>query len=383
MNKSQTGYLSYPDGTWCPAAPIPKSSEVIHLYDQPTTSDLLGVYALAWPSNLIAVAFGSFHPSIVQTFIREVKSSDKTILIKTSGTAGEPKISVIPMERMRRPNASSSELTGENIWGHFFDNTRIAAHNVVAHVIATNGTIASRENGLSYDELVSFYRKVGVNCISLTPSLARRLITSRAMSDWKLKQITLGGEIADQYLLDRLGRLFPNARVTHVYASTENGSLFSVSDGLAGFPASMLGKNVGVGKVLTISEGALALYDPILEKIDVTDDLVALDASASRVFFRGRRGSIINVGGRKVSLQHIKQVILEDKGVLDCEVFGLDDKFLGNLVGARIWLKNSSELAKTEIQRFLSAKLEKWERPIKIVWVDSIELNSNGKARQN
>jgi len=38
-----------------------------------------------------------------------------------------------------------------------------------------------------------------------------------------LRQITLGGEIADQAVLDALARRFPGARITHVYASTEAG----------------------------------------------------------------------------------------------------------------------------------------------------------------
>ena len=67
-------------------------------------------------------------------------------------------------------------------------------------------------------------------------SRARSTRTSRR--SLPLEQITLGGEATPAPLLDELRRLFPGARLSQVYASTEFGSSVSVRDGENGLPAS-------------------------------------------------------------------------------------------------------------------------------------------------
>ena len=61
-----------------------------------------------------------------------------------------------------------------------------------------------------------------------------------ALKEVPLEQITLGGEIADQTILDTLKQMYPAARVVHIYATSELGRCFSVKDGKAGFPAHFL-----------------------------------------------------------------------------------------------------------------------------------------------
>ncbi len=46
--------------------------------------------------------------------------------------------------------------------------------------------------------------------------------------------------MVDQGLLDQLHARFPQARIVHIYATTELGRCFSVADGRAGFPTSYL-----------------------------------------------------------------------------------------------------------------------------------------------
>ena len=82
-------------------------------------------------------------------------------------------------------------------------------------------------------------RTAQVRAVSGTPSYWRRLVTlgSRdALKEIPLEQITLGGEIADQTLLDTLKLMYPAARIVHIYATSELGRCFSVKDGKAGFP---------------------------------------------------------------------------------------------------------------------------------------------------
>ena len=86
-----------------------------------------------------------------------------------------------------------------------------------------------------------------------------------------LVQITLGGEVVDQPVLDKLRSLYPGARQVHIYATTELGRCFSVSDGLAGFPASYLNAPLPDGTELKVedeellirSPNSMRMYDPL------------------------------------------------------------------------------------------------------------------------
>ena len=65
----------------------------------------------------------------------------------------------------------------------------------------------------------------------------------------------------DQSTLDQLARAFPQARLIHIYASTEAGALFAVRDKLAGFPAAWLETGVE-GTQLRIRAGMLEILSP-------------------------------------------------------------------------------------------------------------------------
>jgi hypothetical protein len=74
-----------------------------------------------------------------------------------------------------------------------------------------------------------------------------------------LIQVTLGGEVVDQQILDSLRRTFPHARIVHIYATTELGRCFSVTDGRAGFPARYLTEPTADGVVLGVEDGELVV----------------------------------------------------------------------------------------------------------------------------
>ena len=79
-----------------------------------------------------------------------------------------------------------------------------------------------------------------VRFVSATPSYWRRLITlvpARELRTLRLEQITLGGELSDQPLLDRLKGPLPGGPARSYLRDSELGRCFSVKDGRAGFPA--------------------------------------------------------------------------------------------------------------------------------------------------
>ena len=74
-----------------------------------------------------------------------------------------------------------------------------------------------------------------------------------------LEQVTLGGEPVDQSILDRLTELFPTARVSWIYASSEAGASIAVHDGRAGFPVSWLDRSARGRPRLSVADGELLI----------------------------------------------------------------------------------------------------------------------------
>src|SRR5207248_5969923 len=102
--------------------------------------------------------------------------------------------------------------------------------------------------------------RLGVTHISGTPSHWRRALMSPFVQTLTPRYVRLSGEIADQAILDHLRGVFPGAPAAHAFASTEAGVAFDVGDGLAGFPASFIGRPGDVE--LKIQDGSLRIRSP-------------------------------------------------------------------------------------------------------------------------
>jgi acyl-CoA synthetase (AMP-forming)/AMP-acid ligase II len=102
-----------------------------------------------------------------------------------------------------------------------------------------------------------------VSHIGGTPIFFRSLLRALKEQTGKaaFKHISIFEEIAPEALLEEFRTLFPKARVTQIYGSLEGGVLFSVQDGLPGFPAEWLEQGVDNCQ-LRIAEGRLEVISP-------------------------------------------------------------------------------------------------------------------------
>ncbi len=194
---------------------------------------------------------------------------------------------------------------------------------------------------LSGEAFVRAALEHGVDSVSSTPTLWRLTLLEVAEEKIRrlpLEQITLGGEIVDQALLDRLQVLFPNARLTHIYASSEAGACIVVGDGEAGFPTARLDEDGAGRPSLRVSDGHLLVRSPHSaataggrpdEWLD-TGDLV--EVRGPRVVFLGRADSrVIGVGGAKLFAGDIEDVVLQHPAVSWCRVRSARAPLVGSL----------------------------------------------------
>lgn len=312
-------------------------------------------------------------------------------LMTTSGTTGIPKIIRHRLKHLAR-TVFRFEGGAAPSWGLLYDMTRFAGMQVALQALIGGGRlIAVETEGRALADQVSALASGGCTHLSATPTLWRRLLMVPGIGDLKLRQATLGGETVEQDVLDGLARAFPDARLTHIYASTEAGVGFAVNDGRAGFPASFLDRAPG-GVKLKIADDLLWLRppdaadrppSPTLEIDDesyiCSGDIVS--AEAGRVHFKGRESGLINVGGVKVYPETVERVIAGVPGVTLARVSAKKNPITGALVIAEVVAEKSADrkALKAAIMVKCKAELEREAAPSAIRFVDALEVNAAGK----
>lgn len=295
------------------------------------------------------------------------------VFIQTSGTTGDPKLVFVPRERLWD---STNADHGAKIWGLTFPPHKMAGLQVISQAIATGGHIVAPRTEMSPLQKLEEFGEAGVEAISGTASFWRLASGYQGHLGETLKFLTLGGEIADQKVLNDLKRRFPKAKISHVYATSETGAVFAVSDGLAGFPASYVGKIFRSGKVISIVEDEIVVHLPhSIDRKVHTGDYVVLNEG--RYVFDGRYSTHINVGGTKVSLTQVERVAMDFDGVFDCQASGIPNPFSGQSVLLEvIW---TDEIKKDELLSHLRTALPRAAVPALIETVSDFTINENQK----
>ena len=270
--------------------------------------------------------------------------------LATSGTTGEPKWFSHSLVSLTANTKHSQQLQAL-CWALLYQPFRFAGLQVVLQALLSGADLV---DAADYQPLAltSLLKQSKVTAISATPSLWRQLLMTGLLGEVNLKHITLGGEIADQSVLDKLSRLFPKAKLRHIYASTETGVGFVVTDGLVGFPATWL-EDASRAVTIKVSGKHHLLVKPshqvcqtlkqqtdeqgyvdTLDKVQIVDD---------RVVFLGRATGTINVGGNKVHPEKVEQVILQCSDISQAVVYAKKSALMGELVVADITIVNTDD----------------------------------------
>jgi acyl-coenzyme A synthetase/AMP-(fatty) acid ligase len=267
---------------------------------------------------------------------REFESVPPQVVVATSGTSGPPKLVDHSWDSLLAAARLAEQWHGLG-WLLVYDATRWAGLQVWLQAVLTAGRVvvpASRDP----DVVVKAIGEEQVSILPATPTLLRRLLTSAdraSLAGLKIDRITLGGEAADAQLLEQAKELFPGAKITHVYATTELGEVFRVTDGKAGFPAEWLSKPLPGGVRISMRRDGELLVQLSRDTADVgTGDLV--ERKGNRFEFTGRRGDVIVVGGAKVYPKRVEELLRGVPGVADARVHGMPSAITGELVAAEI-----------------------------------------------
>lgn len=314
-------------------------------------------------------------------------------MMTTSGTTGIPKIVPHTLASLSR-SVRRDPLARAPLWGLLYDMTRFAGLQVGLQSLLGGGTIAAPDTHGPLGDQVAFMAEAGVTHLSATPTLWRRLMMVPGVERLSLRQATLGGEIADQGILDAVSARFPRARVTHIYASTEAGVGFAVGDRRAGFPLSYLRDGPG-GVGIRVAEDRLWLRPPGGHaprylggqelRVDPDGHILTgdrIEIAGDRALFLGRDSGVVNVGGVKVYPERVERVLAAVPGVGLAQVSARRSPITGALLVATIVPADADadrDALKAAITAHARANLEREAVPARIGFADSLKTNAAGK----
>jgi acyl-CoA synthetase (AMP-forming)/AMP-acid ligase II len=309
----------------------------------------------------------------------------------TSGTTGDPKWFAHSFLSLTASTKHSQQLQ-VLCWALLYQPFRFAGLQVVLQALLSGADLV---DAADYEPLalMAQLKQHEVTAISATPSLWRQLLMTGLLAEVELRHITLGGEIADQSVLDKLKRLFPKAKLRHIYASTEAGVGIVVSDGLAGFPVAWLDDN-SQPVCLKVSGTQHLMVKPSFEicqtltaQTDIQgylDTLDIVELKGDRVLFMGRSKGTINVGGNKVLPEKVEQVLLQCPEISQAKVYAKKSALMGELVVADITIIPTSDQqqVKQQVLKICKNQLQRFEIPTKINIVDNIAHDPSGKINR-
>ncbi|XVX19322.1 AMP-binding protein [Actinomycetota bacterium] len=225
--------------------------------------------------------------------------------------------------------------------------------------------------------------EAGVSAASGTPTFWRQALyrDPESVAALPLEQVTLGGEPVDQAILTRLTEMFPDARVSWIYASSEAGATIAVHDGKAGFPEEWLGVEKPGRATLFVEDGELLIASPkrgegIPDVLRTGDRAEVVDG---RVLITGRMASDeINVGGAKASASAVRDVLQSHPAVAWASVKGRKAPIVGSMVTAEVVL--DGEATEAELVAWCTERLPDYSVPRRLRFLDQIPIKETLKS---
>lgn len=279
--------------------------------------------------------------------------SEPTVMILTTGTTGERRGAIHRWSRLTSHSPASGAASDAR-WLLAYNTSQFAGIAVLLEVLRSGATIVQAE-ALQAPAALEAMSRFAVTHTSATPTFWRGVLRELkgVAPGFELRQITLGGEAVPARLVDELREIWPEARVSQIYAATEFGQTGSVRDGLPGLPVSVLERGADADLRLRVVDGELQVLarngmlgyygEPPVESDEWrrTGDLVEI--RDGRLLFMGRTSEVINVGGVKVHPVRVEDVVEQVPGVSAAVAFGRTNALTGQIVAVEVVLAPSSE----------------------------------------
>jgi acyl-coenzyme A synthetase/AMP-(fatty) acid ligase len=324
----------------------------------------------------------------------------------TSGTTGVPKLVVHTLQTLVGPLDRIRLLGAGSVWSTFYDIRRYGGLQILLRALVAGGSMVLSHATETPAEFLERLAAAHVSHVSGTPSHWRCALMSGAARLISPRYVRMSGEVADQAIIDGLRRVYPHAVVAHAFASTEAGLAFDVTDGRAGFPASLVGAT-GNAASLRVEAGSLRVRStriahhylgdgipPVADADGFVDTGDMVELRGDRYHFVGRREGVINIGGFKVHPEEVEAVINQHPNVQMSLVKARRNPVTGSIVVADVvpymneatsgtFFTADLDDLKTEILRRCRDALAPYKVPASISIVPSLDIGASGKLARH
>lgn len=315
--------------------------------------------------------------------VEDIQNSTSEITIFTSGTTGQPKKVLHTVATLTRSVRTGERYVGQ-IWAYAYNPTHMAGLQVFFQAFENLNTLVNVFNK-QRSEVYELINKHNITHISATPTFYRLLLPFE--QEYKtVVRVTLGGEKSDSHLYENIKKVFPEAKINNVYASTEAGSLFAAKGDCFQIPEKIRDKFEVVDDELLIHKSLLGKSDSFKFEGDYyhSGDLIEWVDKESGLFrFKSRKNELINVGGYKVNPGEVENILLSIDGVKQVLVYGKANSILGNVLCADIQLEDGVLLTDVEIKKALRSQLQDFKIPRRIKFVEQMSLTRTGKLKRS
>lgn len=308
-----------------------------------------------------------------------IPCSTWSISICTSGTTGLPKIINHNYESITR-FVKITESTISNIWGFAYNPTHMAGIQVFMQALL-NGNTNIRLFGLPKNQIFDEIKKYCITNISATPTFYRLLLPCNEQF-YSIKRVTSGGEKYDEKTARQLISIFPNAKFTNIYASTEVGTILAAKGNVFTIKPS-------IEHLVKIENEELCIHSSLLADTSqndddwyMTGDLVEVISTDPITFqFTSRKNEMINVGGYKVYPNEVEEIIRNIPGVFDALVYAKKNSILGSVICCEV-VKDDSLINESLIRSFLRSRIQEFKIPRIINFVETLSTTRTGKIKR-
>lgn len=307
-------------------------------------------------------------------------SDDWKISLFTSGTTGIPQKVTHNFSSITRFVKISDQNTN-SIWGFAYNPTHMAGIQVFFQALL-NGNSIVRLFGLNPLEIHQKIQENNITHISATPTFYRLFLPCKEVFQ-SVRRITSGGEKFNEKMIVQLSEIFPNAKITNVYASTEAGTLFATENDIFTIKAENEHFIRILDDELLIHSNLMGSTDRNIDEWFKTGDLVEVISENPLQFrFISRKTDMINIGGYKVNPLEVEEAILSLPEMKNARVYSKSNSVMGNIICCEVVCDNK-EITESSVRTFLQSKLQEFKIPRIILFVSELSTTRTGKIKRN
>jgi long-chain acyl-CoA synthetase len=322
-------------------------------------------------------------PTNAALSLPEVNDYDLFLGALSSGSTGTPKLIWRDHQSWTSAFPSQStvfQLSNKDTLYLVSSLVYTANLNACLHILSEGGTVMFASNSLPR----TWEREITANHISaifMVPTNYKILLKNMKAPLPQITSVVTCGAKMDLSTVQALVEYFPSAGIYEYYGASELGHVsYATAKDLVERPSSV-GRAFPQVTISIEDDNTIWVESPYTapnyRPKATVGDLGRLDKEGY-LYLLGRKHSIINMGGVKVIPEQVETVLLQCPGVAEAVVGGIDDPIRGQKVCAWI-VKNQATLMAADIFAFCQNKMRPHYCPQKIIFLNEIPLNKNGK----